>query len=279
MWWAAPQYSARLAAISAASAAEIGASRGGRIFADDISGLRWGEAVALGRHPRGSSTCRAHQKRPSSVRRSRCISRRSTRDTPICARARSPPTSPSSPRRIPTGSAICLATTDGHVYEVGDSGQPFTIQSISKPFVYGLALEDRGREAVLRRIGVEPTGDAFNAISLEPGQRSAAQPDDQRRRDRRGSLVAGRSADDKRERLLARAVDVRRSPARRRPGRLRIGARHRPSQPRDRPHAAQLRHRHRGSGAGARPLLPAVLDRRDVPRPRPDGGDARQRRR
>jgi len=63
---------------------------------------------------------------------------------------------------------ICLVTTDGHVYEVGDSRQHFTIQSISKPFVYGLALEDNTRAEVLKRISVEPTGDAFNAISLEP---------------------------------------------------------------------------------------------------------------
>ena len=35
---------------------------------------------------------------------------------------------------------ICLVTTGGHVYEVGDSRQHFTIQSISKPFVYGLEL-------------------------------------------------------------------------------------------------------------------------------------------
>ncbi len=64
---------------------------------------------------------------------------------------------------------ICLVTTEGHVYEVGDSRQPFTIQSISKPFVYGLALEDNTRAEVLKKISVEPTGDAFNAISLEPG--------------------------------------------------------------------------------------------------------------
>src|SRR5512134_2853438 len=63
---------------------------------------------------------------------------------------------------------ICVATPDGQVYEVGDTRQPFTIQSISKPFVYGLALEDRGREAMLKAIGVEPTGDAFNSISLAP---------------------------------------------------------------------------------------------------------------
>ncbi len=66
----------------------------------------------------------------------------------------------------PNWFGICVATTDSYVYEVGDSRQPFTIQSISKPFVYGLALEDHGQEAVLDKIGVEPTGDAFNSISL-----------------------------------------------------------------------------------------------------------------
>lgn len=61
---------------------------------------------------------------------------------------------------------ICVATIDGHVYEVGDSRHRFTIQSISKPFVYGLALDDHGHEMMGRMVGVEPSGDAFNAISL-----------------------------------------------------------------------------------------------------------------
>lgn len=64
---------------------------------------------------------------------------------------------------------ICIATRDGHVYEVGDTRQSFTIQSISKALAYGLALEDRGEEHVLSRIGVEPSGEAFNAISLKEG--------------------------------------------------------------------------------------------------------------
>jgi len=68
----------------------------------------------------------------------------------------------------PNWFGICIVTANGGVYEAGDSRQPFTIQSISKPFVYGLALEDRGRTDVLGKIGVEPTGDAFNAISLDP---------------------------------------------------------------------------------------------------------------
>jgi glutaminase len=72
-------------------------------------------------------------------------------------------------RANPDWFGICVVTTAGSVYEVGDSQVPFTIQSISKPFVYGMALEDNTRADVLARIGIEPTGDAFNAISLEPG--------------------------------------------------------------------------------------------------------------
>ncbi len=63
---------------------------------------------------------------------------------------------------------IALVTIDGMVYQAGDCGQQFTIQSISKPLTYGYALQACGVEAVLRKIGVEPTGDAFNSINLEP---------------------------------------------------------------------------------------------------------------
>ncbi|MGR8951468.1 MAG: glutaminase A [Gammaproteobacteria bacterium] len=64
---------------------------------------------------------------------------------------------------------IALITVDGHVYQVGDSRQPFTIQSISKAITYGIALEDQGVDAVIRKVDVEPSGEAFNSISLEPG--------------------------------------------------------------------------------------------------------------
>ena len=60
--------------------------------------------------------------------------------------------------------AICVVTADGQVFEIGDVDRQFSIQSISKPFVYGLALEDHGRDAVLGKVGVEPTGDTFNSI-------------------------------------------------------------------------------------------------------------------
>ncbi|MFN6486397.1 MULTISPECIES: glutaminase A [unclassified Nostoc] len=63
--------------------------------------------------------------------------------------------------------SICIVTVDGQVYKIGDYEQLFTIQSISKVFAYGLALEDHGLDYVLTRVGVEPTGDAFNAIVLD----------------------------------------------------------------------------------------------------------------
>src|SRR6195256_1983873 len=61
---------------------------------------------------------------------------------------------------------ISLATLDGHIYEVGDTRIPFTIQSMSKPFVFALALDTLGAARVESAIGVEPSGDPFNSIRL-----------------------------------------------------------------------------------------------------------------
>lgn len=62
---------------------------------------------------------------------------------------------------------ISIVTREGQIFEVGNHQQMFTIQSISKPFVFGLALEDHGRDGVISKVGVEPTGEAFNAIVLD----------------------------------------------------------------------------------------------------------------
>lgn len=59
---------------------------------------------------------------------------------------------------------IALVTVDGRVLTAGDTEAPFTIQSIAKPFVYGVALQQNGREAMLEKVGAEPTGLPFNSI-------------------------------------------------------------------------------------------------------------------
>jgi glutaminase len=71
----------------------------------------------------------------------------------------------------PAHFGIALATIDGHVYEAGDTEVEFTIQSISKAFVFGLALEIAGHELVETKIGVEPSGEAFNSIRLTSDNR------------------------------------------------------------------------------------------------------------
>ena len=165
---------------------------------------------------------------------------------------------------------ICVATVDGQVYDVGDAEQPFTIQSISKPFVYGLALEDHGREYVLAKVGVEPTGDAFNSlIVLDERSNRPAQPDGQRRRDRHRE--PGARATDQPS-ALNRLLDMfgRYMRPRRWTSTWPVFISERATGHRNRaiaPPDAQLRHGRRPRRRGARPVLPAVLDAGDLPRP------------
>ena len=63
---------------------------------------------------------------------------------------------------------IVIATSGGRIYEIGDTRKEFTIQSISKPFIYALALKMLPLDFMAGKIDVEPSGEAFNAISLDP---------------------------------------------------------------------------------------------------------------
>ena len=63
--------------------------------------------------------------------------------------------------------AFAVVGPRGRVRSVGDDDVEFTIQSISKPFAYAAALTDRGTETVDRFVGLNPSGEAFNELSLE----------------------------------------------------------------------------------------------------------------
>lgn len=97
---------------------------------------------------------------------------------------------------------ICVVTVDGQVYTVGDCEQLFTIQSISKVFVYGLALEEHGRDYVLTRVGVEPTGDAFNSIQLDEISKRPYNPMVNAGAIATTSLIKGSNPSDRLNRLL-----------------------------------------------------------------------------
>ncbi len=111
--------------------------------------------------------------------------------------------------------AIAAMTVDGVELSVGNADHQFTIQSISKLLLYGLALETHGRDAVLARVGVAPTGDPFNSIELDDDPPRAPNPMVNAGAIAVTDLVAGRDLGDRVEnvrtmfqRYLGRLPDV-----------------------------------------------------------------------
>lgn len=102
----------------------------------------------------------------------------------------------------PESFGLSLSTSDGYVYESGDTAMEFTIQSISKPFTYALALELIGQDAVDAKIGVEPSGEAFNEISVDNVTKTPKNAMINAGAIAAVSLVPGAGADDRFDRIL-----------------------------------------------------------------------------
>ncbi|MDO5737230.1 MAG: glutaminase, partial [Propionibacteriaceae bacterium] len=64
----------------------------------------------------------------------------------------------------PAWFGLAVAGSDGSLHQVGDHAVQFSIQSISKAFVYALVCDALGHDAVRERIGVNNTGLAFNSV-------------------------------------------------------------------------------------------------------------------
>ena len=60
---------------------------------------------------------------------------------------------------------LCVVGVSGATYACGDWDIPFSIMSVSKPFVFALVLQVLGAEAVRRRLGVNATGLPFNSLA------------------------------------------------------------------------------------------------------------------
>ncbi|TWT67063.1 glutaminase A [Allorhodopirellula solitaria] len=71
---------------------------------------------------------------------------------------------------------VCIMTVNGDVITVGDVDYSFAIESVSKPFTLSMLLRDDGYEAVLEKIGVEPTGLPFNSVAAVELHKSAVNP-------------------------------------------------------------------------------------------------------
>jgi glutaminase len=63
---------------------------------------------------------------------------------------------------------VVIVTKEGKVYAAGDTDFVFAVESTSKPFNLAMVMQESGPEAILEKIGVEPTGMPFNSkIALE----------------------------------------------------------------------------------------------------------------
>jgi len=72
---------------------------------------------------------------------------------------------PALERMAPELFGLCLVGVSGASYAVGDADVPFSIMSVSKPFVLALICEAIGPDAVRAKIGVNATGMAFNSVA------------------------------------------------------------------------------------------------------------------
>jgi len=70
-------------------------------------------------------------------------------------------------RADPNKWGVSLCTIDGQRFSIGDTEEKFSMQSVSKPFTYGLCLRELSCEEVMKYIGHEPSGRAFNDILMD----------------------------------------------------------------------------------------------------------------
>lgn len=60
---------------------------------------------------------------------------------------------------------LCVVGVSGATFASGDWDAPFSIMSVSKPFVFALVLEVLGADAARQRLGVNATGLPFNSLA------------------------------------------------------------------------------------------------------------------
>lgn len=93
---------------------------------------------------------------------------------------------------------ICMVGTNGARYVAGEAMYPFTIMSVSKPFVFALVLQALGVEQAREKLGVNSTGLPFNSVlALELHRERTVNPMVNAGAIAATSLAPGATADDK----------------------------------------------------------------------------------
>ena len=98
---------------------------------------------------------------------------------------------------------ICVATVDGQTFSAGDAECQFALESISKVFTAALAMEQVGPRAFHRKVGADPTGEAFNSVlALELHNNRPMSPMVNAGAMTATSLVSATDADDRWRQIL-----------------------------------------------------------------------------
>src|SRR3954451_19374205 len=97
---------------------------------------------------------------------------------------------------------ICVMSARGRSFEIGDVDARFSIQSVSKPFVFALVCEALGYDSARHHLGVNSTGFPFNSLmAIELNQHRTMNPLVNAGAIATTSLVPGANADEKFERV------------------------------------------------------------------------------
>ena len=104
----------------------------------------------------------------------------------------------------PDAFGVCVAGTDGRIFAIGDAEVEFTIQSISKVFVFALVCDTIGPEAARQKLGVNSTGLAFDSVmGIELNEERTMNPMVNAGALATTSLVPGDTAEEKFARIAA----------------------------------------------------------------------------
>jgi len=97
---------------------------------------------------------------------------------------------------------ISVVGARGRSFEIGDVDTPFSIQSVSKPFVFALVCEAEGYDAARQHLGVNSTGFPFNSLmAVELNDARTMNPLVNAGAIATTSLVPGTTAEEKFERV------------------------------------------------------------------------------
>ena len=137
---------------------------------------------------------------------------------------------------------VSIFGVGGRSFSVGDSDHRFSIQSISKAFVFALVCDAIGHEEAHRLLGVNATGLAFNSVmAIELNDERTMNPMVNAGAMATTSLVPGATKRGTVGVHPGGTVAVRRAAARARLRGVRVGVRHQPAEPGHRPSPGELR--------------------------------------